>query len=175
MIASQKRFFSLIFPSAFLIFSLAFFLFIFKINYSKITKLPLEGTAFFLLIISLSASISVLMIIMSKKIIIEENYIIIKLIVLQKLYEYKFNEIIGWREIISYDKFGEYKTFYIKTIDKKIHMFGSRDFKNYNEIVSKIATHSKEIEISRFYNLKLILITFVFTYIILAMIFLISY
>ena len=175
MITSEIRFFSKIFSTAFLIFSISFFLFVFKINYSKITKLPLEGTAFFLLIISLSVSVSILMILMSKKITIGENYINIKLIMLQKLYNYKFDEIIGWREIIAFDSFGEYKTFYIKTIHKKIHMFGSREFKNYNEMVTKIVMQSKEIEISRFYNLKLVLITFVITYIILALIFLISY
>ena len=175
MIVSQKKWISNIFPLVFLLFSIAFFVFLFNVNYTKQTKLPIFGAGFFLLISSISISTSIMLILLSKRITLEENYINIKFLTLQKNYNYDFKEIIGWREIISIDSFGQYKTFYIKMINKKIFMFGSREFKNYNEIVSKIISTSPEIEISRFYNYKLILKSFVITYIILAIIFYISY
>ena len=167
MITSQNKLVSKIFPIIFLLLSIIFYIFIFNINFSKTTKLPIGGSGFFLLIISLSVSTSILMILFSKKISLDENYINIKFIILQKIYNYNYKEIVGWREIISIDKFGEYKAFYIQTLNKKIFMFGSREFKNYNEIVSKIISKSPEIEISRFYNFHLLLKTFVITYLIL--------
>lgn len=175
MITSQKKWIYDIFPKVFLLFSIIFFLFIFKVNYSKNTKLPIEGSGFFMLIISLCASISILLILFSKKIVFDENNITIKFVFLRKDYNYDNEEIAGWREIFDVDSFGQYKTFYFKTVNEKIFMMSNREFKNYNQMVSEISIKSPEIEISRFHNFPLLLKTFVLTFIILSTIFYISY
>lgn len=75
---------------------------------------------------------------------------------------YKVNSLVGFNELINYDKFGEYKTLYFKT-NSKVFKFGNREFKNYDELSIQISNKTKPAEISSYFELKIFLMVFMFT------------
>ena len=159
----------------FMIFGLSFFFWLFEINLSKSEKLPIGGTCFFMILISLLISIFIFVLVELKEITITEDKIYFKYILKRKTFEYNLKEIKGWNEVIKSDKFGEYHTFNLKMSDNKTFMIQGRLYKNYNTIVSQLINFGPQIELGFYQNLLPLLKIFILTFLVLLAVFYISY
>ena len=171
---SKYGFLSILAPAC-ILFGLIFFGWLFEINLSKTEKLPIGGMSFFIILISLLVSTNILVLIQLKKISITDERISIKLIFQQKTFYYKQKDIIGWNEVQASDKIGVYHSFNLKMSDNKIFMLHSRNYRNYNELVSQLINNAPQIELSFYQNLIPLLKSFIITTLFLASIFWISY
>lgn len=145
-------------PTLLLLINIGFAFLFFK-TISSPEKVPFGVLVIPTVFLSISFPLFVMIVRSIKNIIIEDEEIRVKFL-FGKTYE--FDSLLGYNELIDTDKFGEYKTFYFKT-NSKIFKFGNREFKNYDEITQKIVNKTHPIEISIFFEMKMLLIVLLIT------------
>jgi hypothetical protein len=72
---------------------------------------------------------------------------------------YKLTSLEGYNEVVNYDKFGKYKTFYFNA-NSKTFKFGNREFKNYDELAENIINKTIPTEINIYFEIKILIIAF---------------
>lgn len=75
-----------------------------------------------------------------KSIRIEANEIVIKFPLKKKDLKYSFGQVIGFDERFIRIKYEQFSSFTFRTSDNIIIMFTSKEFRNYNDLTSKIST-----------------------------------
>jgi hypothetical protein len=71
---------------------------------------------------------------------------------------YNFKEILKYSTHYNNGRFKDYESFHFQTIDGRVFMIMQFEYWNYSQITRFIRSHVKSGEISRYHNLKTVLI-----------------
>lgn len=137
--------------------------FIARINLTREENLPLGGLVFVWLLVTFAISTGLLSFYLLKKITIDENKITLKFLFSRKEFCYRFHEIEGYNLLENLDKMGKYRHCCFQTLDKKIYMFGSREYRNYNELTNLIVNKCDVVNVNFYSNAKKLLSFFIVT------------
>jgi hypothetical protein len=148
-----------LFPSL-LIFGLAFLILMTRMNLTREDKLPFGALVFVWLLVSLLISLGTFSIYTLKKLILDENNIVVKYVFLKKEHTYKYGNVIGYNQTENFDRGGKYENCSFKTSDNKTYMFSNREFRNYDQLTNLISQKCQIADVSFYSNAKLLLIFF---------------
>lgn len=148
-----------LFPSL-LFFGIVCLILIARLNFVREDKLPFGGLVFVWLLVSLMISLGFFSIYSFKKLILNEDNITVKHVILKTEHTYKYEQISGYSLFEGYDSSGKYKNCSFKTLDNKTYMFSSREFRNYDELANLISEKCHIADVSFYSNVKSLFVFF---------------
>ena len=158
MVKSKPHWVLIVLFSYLIVFGISFMIVCLKLNAEN--PVPLGAWSIPIAICSSGLCFLILWIKYAKRLSISNNSIQIDFIFRKKTFEYSFKDIIGFDKHENLGRFKDYESFHFKTSDDKTYMFVDYEFRNYKLLKEAIEANCIQVKISRYHQLKDVLITF---------------